>query len=154
MRRRGSALVVTLLMSLCILALALGLFEQSKELYRGASDLTAGERARAIAWAGLEDARLKLAMDPDFPPRLAVDQNRFSYGEPFDELDGSPLGFYQVELDTTWSQTHRVMRVGSVGLLGSLDNPLARVRLTADLDLEEARSTRFRWIHFQDGGTW
>lgn len=154
MRRRGSALVVTLLMSLCILALALGLFEQSKELYRGASDLTAGERARAIAWAGLEDARLKLGLDPDFPPRLALGQTRFSYGEPFDELDGSPLGSYQVELDATWSQDHRVMRVRSVGVLGALDNPTARVRLTADLDLDASRSSRFRWLHFQDGGTW
>lgn len=154
MTRRGSALIVTMLMSVCIFSLAMGLFEQSKECYRGASDLTAGERARALAWAGLEDARLKLALDPDFPPTLAAGQPRFCYSEELPELDGSPLGFYQVQLDASWRDSHDLMRITSVGLLGSLDQPTARVQLSADLDLSPARPTLFQLVHFQDGGTW
>lgn len=143
-----------MMMSLCILALAFGLFEQSKELYRGASDLTAGERARAIAWAGLEDARLKLAMDPEFPPTLALDQNRFAYSEPMAELDGSDLGFYQVEVDCRFRDSHEIVRITSVGMLGRLDEPAARVRLSADLDVSESRPTLHQLVHFQDAGTW
>ncbi len=102
--RRGFALVFSLLL---LLLLALGgmiLLGQRAAQYRAAALAPKAALARALAQAGLEDARVKLEKDLNFPPPGDQNQVIFTYEEAVKDLDGALVGHYVVTVDSR----HRV----------------------------------------------
>lgn len=164
MNRRGSALLVTLMINLCLVLLALGLLEKSKGQYGASAAVILEEKARALAWAGLEDCRLKVCRDPLFPPHSDDGQDRFSYVEALYDLDEVTVtGYYRVEIDHDKLSSDAVLRVHSTGLVGPPDKPEAMVRLSGDLDMSETlrgsspavpNPDLGKWIQQSDDGSW
>lgn len=98
--KRGFVLIFSLLL---LLLLALGgmiLLGQRAAQYRAAALASKTAVARALAQAGLEDARVKLEKDLNFPPPGDQDQTVFTYDEPVTDFDGSVVGFYFVTVDS------------------------------------------------------
>lgn len=161
LRRRGFILVLALLLMVVLLLLAMGQLSAREAQYRAAIQASAGAQALALAEAGLEDARVKLNRDEDFPPRGAEDQNLFCYSEVVLDLDDSTVvGRYDVTVDLRWAGGEtRVVRLSSVGIAGPVGTPLARRKLTIELDFSETiRGTTtldpdlFRVLHREDEG--
>ncbi len=97
--RRGFVLVFSLLL---LLLMALGgmiLLGQRAAQYRAAALAPKTALARALAQAGLEDARVKLEKDLNFPPPGDLNQVLFSYEEAVRDLDGQLVGHYFVTVD-------------------------------------------------------
>lgn len=134
---------------LCVLLLVLGvgfLGKRAAQSQAGAAESLAA-KARALAEAGIEDARVKLDKDLFFPPPGDVDQTQFSYQEALYDASGANLaGYYDVVIDL--SQRHApdppdpyypsIILVTSTGLVG--DNPkapLAAVTLRMEIDVDE-----------------
>ncbi|MFN8608412.1 MAG: hypothetical protein U0931_12820 [Vulcanimicrobiota bacterium] len=98
--RRGFVLIFSLLL---LLLLALGgmiLLGQRAAQYRASVLASKTAVARALAQAGLEDARVKLEKDLNFPPPGDQNQVVFSYDEPVTDLDGKLVGYYFVTVDS------------------------------------------------------
>jgi len=64
--------------------------------YLAATHMLRASQARALAEAGLEDARVKLQRDCEFPPASSMEQPLYCYAE---KLGGA--GVYQVRIDST-----------------------------------------------------
>lgn len=137
MRERGVMLIVVLGLGLFFLVLGMGFLSQRAEQYKGAYRLAESEQALAIARAGLEDARVKLSVDPGFPPQGSVDQSVFSYSENLTEVGGTAVvGSYTVTVDRRHAlPPYSVVRLTIVGKAGPPDSPLARRVLSAELDV-------------------
>jgi hypothetical protein len=147
MRSRGFILVLTLMLCTLLMVLGMGLLGSRSAQYRGAAgDLLAAE-ARALAEAGLEDARVKLDKDLFFPPPTSAEQLEFSYQEAVSaQDDGTVVGFYRVVLDLSRLESPAAPDVGhpslylvtSTGSLGpDPTKPLARVTLRMEVDVDE-----------------
>ncbi|MEW6282915.1 MAG: hypothetical protein AB1758_30160 [Candidatus Eremiobacterota bacterium] len=134
MRRRGLILVVCLLLGIILMVMGMALMSQKALEYRGASRTAASVQALALARAGLEDARIKLDQDGEFPP-LVGDQKVFSYTEQV--TNGALLvGSYTVTVDLHLAEpTYYIIRITSVGTSGPMTDPLARRKLYAELDV-------------------
>lgn len=137
MKRRGSMLVVALLLSLLFLVLGMGFLTQRVTQYRGAFRVAEATQALACARAGLEDVRTKLNLDFAFPPPAADDQPIFSYTELLTDLGSTtPVGSYTVTVDSTYrTAPFGVLRITVVGSAGDPQQPLARRKLYAELDV-------------------
>ncbi len=135
--RRGSTLVMVLLISLVLLLLGLGFLSKRSSQYAGARAVEDAARARALALAGLEGARARLSRDLAFPPPGDVDQLVFEYSENVFDRDGvTPVGAYVVRVDSTYAgEPTWLLRIRSTGLVGSAEHPRARRQLTAEVDL-------------------
>jgi hypothetical protein len=123
---RGSLLVTTLLVSILILLVCGAMVYRRSRQYEAANHQVAAARALALAEAGLEDARVKLNKDADFPPFGSEDQRVFSYVEPVFSLDGvTPLGSYEVIVDMRWQAPPlQVYRITSIGTCGETQRPV------------------------------
>ena len=89
--------------------------------------------AHQLALSGLEDFRMKAALDESFPPPLTENAPPFSYGEELTDASGTALGRFQVQVSTNFAgDPTRVYRVKSTGfsnraqvvLTGVLENRL------------------------------
>lgn len=156
--RRGFLLITSLLFVIVLLLLGMGFLGSQADRYKAARRAAQSAQARALALAGLEDARAKLENDLNFPPPPSgPDQNEFSYSERLDFPDGTP-GSYSVLINSTWQdEPYRVLVVTSTGSVGPPDIPLAQYTLRAELDLSEfVRGTSnpnpsfFRYTHIED----
>ena len=128
-RSKGSILVMALLATVALLVLGLGLMSAQAGRYRKALQIEQATQAYALARAGLEDARVKLEMDLEFPPPGADDQNLFRYGENFGN------GAYFVEVDARFDNPpYRVIKITSIGVVGNSESPAARRELIMELD--------------------
>lgn len=132
---RGFMIVAALFLVLILLIMSLAFLSKKVLQYRGAVLLKHSALARALAEAGLEDARVKLERDLAFPPPGGEDQEVFSYTE--DVYDGTTrLGSSTVTVDTTWETTpYAVIRITSRGIAGPAEDPLAVRELVAELDV-------------------
>ncbi len=151
--RRGVILIVVLLLLVILLVLGMGFLTQQRHLHGAARRSHSAVLARALAEAGLEDARAKLEKDLDFPPSADPSQKVFSYSEQMTKLDGSSFGRYTVTIDHTKVEQNGVIVLTSVGSLGG-DDPTQRV-LYAELDVSGDPSSNarfFRFVHFEDRG--
>jgi hypothetical protein len=135
--RRGFLLITTLLVSILIFLVCGAMVHRRSRQYEAANHQVAAARALALAEAGLEDARVKLNKDADFPPFGSEDQLVFSYVEQVFGLDGvTALGSYEVTLDMRWREPPmQIYRITSIGTSGEPDSPLAISRLTVELDV-------------------
>jgi Tfp pilus assembly protein PilX len=159
--RRGFLLVFGLLVMVLLLILGLGFLGKQADAYRSATQAAAASVAMECAMAGLEDARVKLTKDLQFPPPGDVEQLRFAYTEILNELDGAtPIGSYTVTVDSHWAPPPvEILVIEVVGVAGDpADEASARRRLTVEYDLAERRSGSAnpnlgRFINFQDHGS-
>ena len=158
--RKGFTLILTLL--LCALLLVMGLaFLGKRALEYGSVPRVQFEAvAQALAEAGIEDARVKLAKDPFFPPITGYMQEAYTYSEDLlDPEDDHLVGTYTVSLNVQKKdQPYRIMRLLSIGSAGDRLNPQARYRIYAELDMaNEARGGSgpnpqlFRFINWREG---
>lgn len=147
--RRAFILALSLL--LCVLLLVLGVGFLGKRAAQSAAANSEGlsAAARALAEAGLEDARVKLDKDMFFPPPADEDQKFFSYGEKMTDVAGTTVGFYFVDLDLQFATApdppdpshSSVIRVTSIGSVGEDPNaPRAMVTLRMEVDVDEGRA--------------
>ncbi|MEW6277206.1 MAG: hypothetical protein AB1758_01185 [Candidatus Eremiobacterota bacterium] len=138
MRARSRAfLLVTVLLLTVILAIAGMAFLSTRSLqYQSTARFREAAQARALARAGLEDARVKLQKDLRFPPPASQSQVIFAYSEDVTDLDGQPVGHYVVEVDRTWAEApYGVLKVISTGRTGRRDRPGAQQTIRAELDV-------------------
>jgi hypothetical protein len=152
MIRRGSSIVAVLLVLSAILVLGLGLLGSRVSQVRAAQDSLQASQAQLLAEAGLADARMKLDKRLSFPPKL-VDQDEviFSYTEDLLDPAGQRVGSYQVIIDRTWEKDpYRLIRVTSEGLVGPIDSPRTRRKITAELDCGASPTEWINWI--DEGG--
>ena len=120
------------------MALGLGLATRAHLGY--ATGVSENDRAMAqqLALSGLEDFRVKAALDLNFPPSLPADAPPFAYGESLRDSGGTTLGRFQVQVSTKFAQEPTlVYRVKSTGFSNR-----ARVVLTGVLD----RRPGLRWL--------
>ena len=163
-QRRGATLIFVMLLSMVLLILSMGFLSQRIAQNRAANLGLRSIQARAMAEAGLEDARIKLAKRQSFPPLDDQQQADFAYSETLNNASGLPVGSYRVWLDTSYaSGPHWLMRVTSRGWVGASANPEAEVVLFAEIDLSEweratigrsvytPNANRFRTIFLQEG---
>ena len=142
-------------MALLILGVALvagiGLMSSQVSNYRGVNAAMESAQALALAQAGLEDARLKLERDIDFPPAGDPGQLLFTYSEDV-VIDGERVGAYRVSIDTSIASTdYDLLRITSTGLVGSSEDPRAQRTLKLDLDRDTDRaSTHFLPVKIED----
>jgi hypothetical protein len=136
MPRKGFTLMLVLLLTAILLVLGMGLLSERTSQYRAALQASQGAVAEALAEAGLEDARVKLEKDADFPPRGAEDQVLYSYSETVANLSGQSVGTYVIVIDQRWRRPPwQIVRVTSIGTVGTADNPLARASATIEIDV-------------------
>src|SRR5262249_32970139 len=101
-RRRAFLIVVVLFLLVLLITMGFGLLGSRSGQYQAAVQAEAAVQARALARAGLEDARTKLNRDLAFPPVSNFQENAFTYSEDFYDVSHSKyLGCYQVTVDMT-----------------------------------------------------
>lgn len=147
MRRHGFILVVCLLLLSLFLLGGMAMMGQRAAQYRGAAMLQKLARARALAEAGLEDFRVKLQKDQNFPPPGDQHQNLFTYSEIVTDMANNRVGHYTVTVDSRYRtpsqppdpESPSVVLATSVGALGSdrlRPEAVYALRLEVDVDDE------------------
>lgn len=130
-RRRGSTLVLALLIAALLLVVGTANLLEHRARYSARAAAALSVQAEALARAGLEDFRIKLERDPDFPPRDDVTHTVFSYTE---TIDGA--GAYQVTCDTSLAGSPwYLLQVTSAGWVGRSEEPQAQWVLHGEVDL-------------------
>jgi Tfp pilus assembly protein PilV len=147
-------LIAVLLLLVILLILGLAFLTQQSLLYSATSQAQFSVAARAVAEAGLEDARGKLEKDLDFPPAADPDQKIFTYSEPLTDITGTrEVGQYTITIDQTNRKKNGIIAVTSVGSLAGTST--ARRILYAELDVSgtfPANPQHFTFVHFEDRG--
>lgn len=131
MRRRGFVLLLSLLLVVLLLVVGLAFLGQKALQYRSAGEAQLAAQAKALAEAGLEDFRIKLQRDLDFP-RYTIDQAVSAYSEQV-----STIGSYTVSVNATYQmQPYAILVVTSLGEVGdSARQAVSRRALRAEVDL-------------------
>lgn len=103
-----------------MLVLGMGFLSKKAAQLRATKQSLNAYKAKALAWAGLEDIRVKLNKDPTFPPGLGRQQNYFAYTERMHNSAGEEIGTYSVEVDLRYeNHPYRVLVVTSTGRVGT-----------------------------------
>lgn len=135
-RRRGFLLILALFLTILIAVISLGLFGVRRGNYAASKAAVGSAQARALAHAGIEDIRVKLAKDPFFPTGIGDEQELFSYTERINNLDGELIGSYRVTVDRSHRDSLRVYRIESRGFQGAIDSDGASFTIYAELNLD------------------
>ena len=164
-RQRGILLITALMVATVLLLVGMGLLGSQSSRYEAARQNSYTSQARQLALAGLEDARVKLEMDINFPPPPGPEQTVFSYSETLDTNPASFEGSYSVLVDMTYAtDAARYIVVTSVGTVGPPIKPTAQYRLRAEIDNLDStilsprpgngngivKDRFFRYTHIQD----
>jgi hypothetical protein len=154
---RGSTIVVALLLGALAVAVALGMLSRRVGQRYLANSTPRQAQARALAWAGLEDARGKLMKSRSFPPLSGLNSRLFGYSEQLRDASGKQVGTYLVELelpshDLVVVHCSAVLRGEdqvALSLRGELDVAASRnyVDLSSGVDIPMARA--FRWLRVE-----
>jgi len=150
-----------MLLSLILLALGTCFLTIRVMQYRGVDLGRWSAVAAALAEAGMEDARIKLARDPAVLASTGDDQRTVSWSEKM--YDGSTVvGAYAVTVDVSRRlPPYGVVVVTAVGTAGPLPaSPRARRILTAEIDVSPtvrgnvlvSNPSYFRVINWRDSG--
>ena len=146
---RGSVLIFVLLLTALFFLLGVALISQSQGALKASQSSARAAEARALAWAGLADARGKLSRIFYYPPPGGDDQDLYSYTEDVRAVDSQAVvGSYNVVVDVRTAESpYFLLRIRSEGVLGERTHPAGRSIVTAELD---ART--FQLLRFQDLG--
>ena len=129
--RRGSALLIALLIAIVIFVAGIALVFQFRSDYQQRFQSAQWVQVLALAQAGLEDFRVKLERDPNFPPLSDVEQTVFEYTEQI-----APEGGFQVSSDTSLRRNPwQLVLVRSRGYLGTSNSPTLVVALEGEFDV-------------------
>ena len=121
-----------------MLVLGMGFLSQREAQSRAAKMSLFQLQARALAEAGLEDARAKLSKRHSFPPLAGMQQRNFQYSETLSDTAGNPVGVYLVEVDMSFADGPTwILKITSRGIHGTFDDPLAEYVLHAEMDVSE-----------------
>jgi len=152
-RRRAFLLITSLLISIVLLLLGMGFLGSQADRYRGVQRAGEIAKARAMAIAGLEDARLKIQNDLRFPPPMAAGQTTFSYGEitTIGDIPQPLAGGYGVSIETAYRNdpNFEVLVITSTGTIGDPNSPLAQYQLKAEMSMK-AGPTFCHLTHLED----
>ena len=149
-------LMVALFIVVLMVVLGFAFLTSSSGRYAAATRMLASAQARALAEAGMEDVRLKLQRDWNFPPSSSLDQTQFGYSEEVRELGTSRrVGSYQVRVDFAHqAPPYGVIRVWSTGTLGQDPRlPYVNYTIYAEFDSHPDAShdaTRFRYVNWSE----
>jgi hypothetical protein len=147
--------MVALWLSLLLLVLGLALLNRRADQYRAAQRVADAAVAYELAVAGMETARVRLDKDASFPPR-GVYQTTFSCTEAVYDVDNATVrGYYILDIDSRWANSpYYLFKVTSTGYFPNPNDPQARRRIHAELDVNPAHSaTYYRWVGWHDEGT-
>lgn len=139
MKQRAFTIVVAILVTVLLAVIGFGLLASQSIQARGAHLVPLVSQARALAEAGMEDARVKLEKDPWFPFPAGDEQSVISYTEELSSISapGDVLGSYTVTVDRSHRRLpSRLMLVTSVGTVGEIRNPRARYVLRAEYEVD------------------
>lgn len=148
MKRRAFMVMLVMLLSLLLFVMGMGFLGKRSAQYSGAISRMKAAQARALAQAGLEDARVKLEKDLFFPPPGDRDQTLFSYTEEVKDDAGAIVGYYTVTLDSRYRHAPdppdesypSVILVEAIGSLGAdSQRPDAVVHLKMEVDLDDGK---------------
>lgn len=129
--RRGSTLVLALLVASLLLVVGTATLLEHRSRYSARAAAALSVQAEALARAGLEDFRIKLERDPDFPPQDDVTHTVFSYTETI-----AGVGAYQVTCDRSLAGAPwHMLLVTSAGWVGRAEEPQAQWILRGEVDL-------------------
>lgn len=130
-KRRASALLAVLFISILIFVAGATLVFQFRSDYQQRFQAARWAQGRALAEAGLEDFRAKLERDSNFPPLEDVEQTVFEYAE-----EVPPQGGYAVSCDISLRKPpwHLIL-VHSRGYLGTATRPTLLVTLEGEFDV-------------------
>lgn len=152
-RQRAFLLITALLICLILLLLGMGFVGSQSDRYRGMKRAGETAKARGLAVAGLEDARLKIQNDLLFPPPMAVGQTTFSYGESMTIGDPpqSIAGTYALIIETAYrtDPNYEVILITSTGSVGDVNNPVAQYQIKAELSMK-AGASYCHYTHWED----
>jgi type II secretory pathway component PulK len=132
MRHRKAFLIVTALFVLAVLlVLGMGLMNSQSARYRAAAQSQDTAQALELAMSGLDDARVKLELDANFPPNPAEDQMNFNYAEDV-QIAGTDIGSFEVTVDTTYNQPpFYLVKLRVTGSVGPKEKPRAQRVMTS-----------------------
>jgi len=165
--RRGAILAVVMLLLIVLFVMGMTLLSVKNTQAKSSMMMRFGKMAKYIALAGMENARVKLMKDLDFPPEDIIEDHCFTYAEELQFPDGSPsAGYYVVTVDATRNDPKedsfdRTIRVTAVGVATERDGSIvASHRITAVLDASVTTrgSTalnpfRYQFVEWQEHGT-
>jgi hypothetical protein len=150
---RGSALVAALLVVSILFLSGLGFLSQRRAQYEAARNAGLSSAARAIAEAGLEDAKIKLQMDWDYPSLAGEGQPSSSYIEMLEDSSGTVVGSYEVSVGLqAYREPFLVLVIRSTGRVGDMADPEAVRTLEMEVDMDPRRSTYFTVVNWRDLG--
>jgi Tfp pilus assembly protein PilX len=136
-RNRGFLIILALFLIVLITVTGLGLVQGGTDEYRKATLGLANQQALALAMSGLEDARLKLERDPNFPPDSGA-AKFYSYGEDVTNVGSTTsVGNFEVTIDSTYAETpYLILILNSTGRCKNANKEVKRcVRTELDLSL-------------------
>lgn len=138
--RRGSALIVALLLCLVVLTMGIAIVYTQSRGYSGSRAQTASAQARLLAEAGIQDVTMKLAKDPRFPPTMGG-RKVFAFSQALYDPEDSTrcIGFYNVTMDVT-----NRLAPSSVNLRNqsAYDHPNFTIRIRSDGVVTDAVGNR------------
>ena len=128
--RRAFLLVVVLFLSLILFVAGMGYLSSRASLHRSALRAVLATQALEAAEAGVEDVRVKMLKDLDFPPPSTEDQTRFAYTETLTDSLGVARARYTVEVDLSKRDPpYQVYPVTCIGSALDGNDGLVPVRL-------------------------
>ena len=167
-KKKGFLLIASLMVTAIFLVTGLGIMGAQASRYAASARVAEGMQARNAAISGLEDVRVKLAKDVQFPPRKSKSRNqyKFAYSETLYEVLGEPETkvTYSVVVDFELERQCQVInpdpnptqrftqwlpyrwglyRITVSGYVGPRDQPVAQSMIYAEYDIGTARFIRF-----------
>ena len=139
MNKRAFLLITALLIIVILMLVGMGFLGSQVARYRAALRAAESSQARQLALSGLEDARIKMELDENFPPKGAVNQDIFSYSEKLTINSVPPVnGTYTVVINSTYAvDPAAVIFVTAIGTVGAPESPISQYRLKAELDFRD-----------------
>lgn len=101
MKRKGFILILSLFLCLLFFVVGIAYLSLKANQYRSASEAQRALQAKGLAEAGIEDLRIKLQRDSQFPPPIG-DSDQYGYREQL-VVGGKLRGTYSVTLDNTYA---------------------------------------------------
>lgn len=153
MKRKGFALVLSLLISTLLLVLGMAFMTKQSYRYRLARLSAEAMAAKALAYAGLENSRVKLQHDMLFPPPDERYHDEYSYREVVCDLgSNNEVGSFDVTVDRRWMDPpYEVIIVTSEG---HPHQSVARYRIRAELDVKDSRSSFWKFVRWEENSVY
>jgi len=179
-RIRAAILIATLFLSLILLIMGMALLSIKTSQMKSTVLTGQAVRARHLAEAGMEDAKIKLQKCVDFPQQVE-DQEEFTYREEVSDFDGNIIGIYKVTINIRNRNEHHYVQVISLGITGHIITnptseqkkecikvgpnsdqylrPEARRLITAIMptdppDVSTPHPNNYQYINYWDGGSY